>query len=95
MVAKKKKERVRKRGIYAERLADTKTGAWRLERPIVVADRCSGCSICTRYCPVGVIIKGRPVTINYEYCKGCGICATVCPRQAIDLVEEESDDGRD
>ncbi|MGI6130182.1 MAG: 4Fe-4S dicluster domain-containing protein [bacterium] len=80
-------------GIFATRIADTKTGAWRQKRPVVVLERCVGCSICTRYCPAGVIYKGRPVVIDYEYCKGCGICTTVCPQEAIDMVEEETVNG--
>ncbi|MGI6603952.1 MAG: 4Fe-4S binding protein [Firmicutes bacterium] len=96
MSAKGEKERktVRRKGIFATRIADTKTGRWRLERPVVTADRCIGCNICTRYCPVGVIAKGCPVRIDYDYCKGCGICTTVCPREAIHL-EGESDNGHD
>lgn len=78
-------------GIFAVRMTDTKTGAWRQQRPIVMVDKCIGCGICAKYCPAGIILNERPAHIDYDYCKGCGICATVCPKEAIQIVEEEGE----
>ena len=67
-----------------------RTGAWRLYRPAVDAERCIKCGICWLYCPDDVISwapKGLPI-IDYSYCKGCGICSSVCPVKAIDMVLE-------
>jgi pyruvate ferredoxin oxidoreductase delta subunit len=76
-----------------------KTGSWRNFRPVVDYDKCTGCMICWKFCPEGVIKikkikkKGKEVTIpviDYEYCKGCGICWEECPVGAIDIEEEEN-----
>jgi 2-oxoacid:acceptor oxidoreductase delta subunit (pyruvate/2-ketoisovalerate family) len=78
-----------KAGIYAVTITDTKTGAWRLNRP-VVSEKCTACGICAKFCPPQIIkIEDRAI-IDYEYCKGCGICDSVCPFKAIAMVEEEA-----
>ena len=77
-----------KTGIVAEAIADTKTGVWRSERPVVAAGLCVGCGICVQYCPVGCILKDKPVEIDYTYCKGCGICVTTCPKGALSMQKE-------
>jgi len=74
-----------------------RTGFWRLQRPVVRAERCTGCYLCWLYCPEAVIDmaegagpRGQDIpVIDYEYCKGCGVCATACPVKAIEMVDEE------
>ena len=66
---------------------DNKTGAWRSVRPVVLTDKCTGCSLCWLYCPEGCIAREN-VKINYTYCKGCGICAEECPAKAIVMERE-------
>lgn len=76
-------------GPVADLLADTATGSWRLERPVITQD-CRNCGICAKYCPCGVITKGQDIhQIEYTWCKGCGICATACPFQAIEIRPEK------
>lgn len=73
-----------------------KTGAWRTYKPDVDFNKCTGCGICVRLCPEG-IMKLCPVkdfdkpkaVIDYDYCKGCGICFSECPFKAIDFGLEE------
>lgn len=77
-----------KPGIYAKNIADTKTGTWRQEKPLV-SDKCISCGICAKYCPGQYIDMEEIATIDYEYCKGCGICAVLCPVKAISMTEEE------
>ncbi|HHO75848.1 MAG TPA: pyruvate ferredoxin oxidoreductase [Deltaproteobacteria bacterium] len=74
-----------------------KTGSWRILRPVIDPAVCipakrgtPSCYMCWLYCPDGVISRGIPPEIDYEYCKGCGICAEECPTKAIRMVEESS-----
>jgi len=67
-----------------------KTGAWRLERPVVDRDLCTQCGLCFVMCPdtaIGLDREGFPV-IDYDHCKGCMICRQLCPLDAISTVKE-------
>ena len=71
-----------------------KTGSWRILRPVLDPATCipgkrgaPACYICWLYCPDGVISRGIPPKIDYDYCKGCGICAEECPTKSITMVE--------
>jgi pyruvate ferredoxin oxidoreductase delta subunit len=39
---------------------NNKTGAWRTFRPAVDVDKCTGCGICSRICPEGIISMKTP-----------------------------------
>lgn len=65
---------------------------WREKRPVVDAQRCTGCLQCYLYCPDGAI-KRTPsaavvVSVDTEFCKGCAVCEQVCPFDAISMVLE-------
>lgn len=65
------------------------TGNWRTRRPILDADKCTGCQICWISCPDSSInLSDAGINFNLKYCKGCGICLEVCPVGAINLVPE-------
>ena len=52
----------------------------------IVADKCRGCTLCAKNCPVGAIsgtVK-NPHAINTEKCIKCGKCFTVCRFGAVE-----------
>lgn len=68
------------------------------ERAFQEAERCFSCGsclhcdVCMTFCPDVAISKDDQgeYIIDYDHCKGCGICVNECPREAMDLVEEDT-----
>ncbi len=59
----------------------------------IVADKCKGCTLCSRNCPVGAIrgsIKEVHV-IDPEVCIKCGLCLTKCNFNAIVLGKADQE----
>ena len=57
---------------------------------ITVTDKCVGCSLCAKKCPVQAIsgkVKEK-FNIDPTKCIRCGFCATVCRLNAIDAVKQ-------
>ncbi|MGI6393498.1 MAG: NADH-ubiquinone oxidoreductase-F iron-sulfur binding region domain-containing protein [bacterium] len=51
----------------------------------IIEDKCRGCTICAKKCPVETI-KGSPKAPHFiveENCIKCGVCMAVCPFDAI------------
>lgn len=74
-----------------------KNAGWRNIRPVVDAQKCTGCLQCYLYCPDGTIFKradGAPksevpsIAFDLDFCKGCGVCASVCKFGAISMQNE-------
>ncbi|MBF0346078.1 MAG: NADH-quinone oxidoreductase subunit NuoF [Magnetococcales bacterium] len=53
----------------------------------ILQDKCTGCSICDRYCPVNAITgelkKPNTWVIDQKICINCGMCVEVCNPDAI------------
>ncbi len=60
----------------------------RLVRYIVNEEKCTGCTLCARRCPVFCIDGSRkqPHTINQDKCIKCGECYNACNFNAIDKI---------
>ena len=57
-----------------------------LAKYTIIADKCKGCSLCSRQCPVGAI-SGKvkePFVIDQDKCIKCGVCMSSCKFGAIE-----------
>lgn len=57
-----------------------------LSKPVFVKEKCSGCKICVKHCPVNVLVykgKEKGIICNYNKCIRCFCCHELCPENAI------------
>lgn len=56
------------------------------KRPPVATDKCVGCGICEKGCPVGAItIRDGKAVMNRSKCIMCLCCHELCPHRAIEI----------
>ena len=58
---------------------------------ITVTDKCVGCGICSKVCPLGRFYVGEDKRAHRhsEYCEFCLACAHACPKKAITLSGQD------
>ncbi|MCX6709872.1 MAG: DUF362 domain-containing protein [Candidatus Woesearchaeota archaeon] len=54
-------------------------------KPVVLREKCIGCMICVKHCPVKAISFDRFPKINREKCISCFCCVELCPEKAMRL----------
>ncbi len=59
---------------------------------VIVNEKCKGCTICSKNCPVGAIeMVERKAVVSAEKCCECGVCTRVCKFGAISKPSDVSD----
>lgn len=58
---------------------------------ILVSDKCTGCGICKKNCPVGAIEIVEKKAVIQMNCVECGICVRVCPFKAMSKTNDLKD----
>lgn len=55
----------------------------------IILSKCTGCGICNKVCPMGVIeIKAKKAALtDYKSCLECGACKLNCEFEAIEVTK--------
>jgi len=76
---------------YEEHIREGKCSALKCKALIkyrIIADNCTGCTICARNCPVDAIagsLKEQHI-IDQDKCIHCGVCREVCNFNAVEVL---------
>lgn len=59
-----------------------------LSKPLFIKEKCTGCNICVKHCPVNALIykgKDKGIICDYNKCIRCFCCHELCPAKAISI----------
>ncbi len=75
---------------YEKHIYDKKCPAKKCQALItyeIIAGKCKGCQLCTKYCPAGAISgeKKQPHKIDSPKCIRCGLCLSTCRLGAVSV----------
>lgn len=58
-----------------------------IQKPVIDADACTGCTICIEECPTDALEMQEDISVlaRPEDCTGCGACEESCPLSAITM----------
>ncbi len=53
-------------------------------KPVLVAEKCKGCSLCAKICPMGAItMVDKKAVTDQQKCNNCGRCVAACKADAM------------
>lgn len=59
-------------------------------KAVIDSERCVGCKICEKVCPVvAITVFDRCAHVKELDCRGCANCADRCPKKAVKMVKRE------
>jgi len=74
--------------------------AWRHGTPMLAssgyvshvdANLCTGCGMCSDFCPFGALsVHDGVATVDTALCMGCGVCVSKCTQGAVSLIRDPS-----
>ncbi|MDD5065913.1 MAG: EFR1 family ferrodoxin, partial [bacterium] len=56
---------------------------WLTDKSVSADEKCSGCAVCVKVCPVLNIVMKNNKPVWLHHCEMCLACAEWCPQKAI------------